>query len=352
MKKTKRFAIIIYAIILLLSFTVQSDSLHIMLTRPENPTMSNNQLVSNYDIANVSEIEISTVNYSNPINYTTKNKNEVIVIFDYLNELTLYEGGANWPAVSDAATMCFDFKYPSDLTVTNHFYYDVIMWFNYRTGTPGKEFFVDQPQSYLVEDIILALKSDDINFDELSVVYSPWATDSVLRAQEFGILFDHHKYNYQKPIYRYEFAEMIYNLLSLDEYYEGERIFKDTRNCYIETLYDKGIINGKDTDLFCPYDYITREEASTILARASKYLIEKHGIVPLELQTSEFTDRADISDWAIESVEQMQKIGVLSGYEDGTFRPRGTITKEEAVTAMVNVLMLSVDDEVKLRKNT
>jgi len=345
MKKTKRFAIIIYAIILLLSFTVEA---YYFLEKQETPIPAHGALISAYDIINTEElyVVIAENNSMNPdLRFRIKNKNDIIMVIEYLNSLALWNDGnlysrSEWPFLSI-------------LLHGPGVKGNVSFMLRNRVLTQDQgDYRIDERQLDNIIDFLYALYENKVSFETLDKECSDWAYDYIRTANDHFILFGYHRYNYQKPIYRYEFAEMIYNLLSLDEYYEGERIFKDTKNCYIETLYDKGIINGKDTDLFCPYDYITREEASTILARASKYLIEKHGIVPLELQTSEFTDRADISDWAIESVEQMQKIGVLSGYEDGTFRPRGTITKEEAVTAMVNVLMLSVDDEVKLRKNT
>ena len=63
---------------------------------------------------------------------------------------------------------------------------------------------------------------------------------------------------------------------------------------------------------------------------------------PSTEDNSEFEDKnvisfTDIDDtyWAKEYVYALVEKGVLNGYEDGTFRPEGTITREEFITMMV-----------------
>ncbi|WP_188114752.1 S-layer homology domain-containing protein [Paenibacillus sp. B2(2019)] len=58
-------------------------------------------------------------------------------------------------------------------------------------------------------------------------------------------------------------------------------------------------------------------------------------------------DLSDISDhWAKASIEKAVELGFVSGYEDGTFRPKGTVTRGEFSTMLARALKLdAVDSE-------
>ena len=57
--------------------------------------------------------------------------------------------------------------------------------------------------------------------------------------------------------------------------------------------------------------------------------------VPAELP---FADSNDVSDWAGESVATAVHNGIINGYPDNTIRPQGNATRSEAVTVIVNAL--------------
>ena len=38
----------------------------------------------------------------------------------------------------------------------------------------------------------------------------------------------------------------------------------------------------------------------------------------------------EISDYAAEAVKRMYALGIINGYEDGSFRPKNSITRAEA----------------------
>jgi len=58
-------------------------------------------------------------------------------------------------------------------------------------------------------------------------------------------------------------------------------------------------------------------------------------------QDSSFSDVSE-SDWFYESVMAMHKYGIISGYDDGTFRPESIVTREEFATMMVKSLQLEI----------
>ena len=51
-----------------------------------------------------------------------------------------------------------------------------------------------------------------------------------------------------------------------------------------------------------------------------------------------FTDRNSISDWSRESMAAAVQNGIISGYPDNTVRPQGNATRAEAVTVIINAL--------------
>ncbi len=59
---------------------------------------------------------------------------------------------------------------------------------------------------------------------------------------------------------------------------------------------------------------------------------------------TDFTDDADIS--YKEAVDVMSAIGVINGYEDGSFQPEGTLTREEAAKLICTMLLGSGADQL------
>jgi len=85
---------------------------------------------------------------------------------------------------------------------------------------------------------------------------------------------------------------------------------------YIKAAVMNGLINGKQLDsknYFAPGDYITREEIATIIGRS---LTSEKGSNRL------FDDSVSISSWALREVSKLVELGIISGYNDNTFRPK------------------------------
>ncbi len=98
----------------------------------------------------------------------------------------------------------------------------------------------------------------------------------------------------------------------------------------VALLTQMGILKGYDDGEFKPKKFITRQEFSAILARSITKTPQD-----VELQ---FTDKAQISDWAVDSVKKVYALGIVKGYEDNTFRPTNNITRAEAATMLYNFM--------------
>ena len=90
-----------------------------------------------------------------------------------------------------------------------------------------------------------------------------------------------------------------------------------------------GVTNGVGGGLFAPENKITREEVASMVLNFFNYM----GVAPTPIRTATtFTDSADMADWSAQKVPVCQEVGVISGFPDGTFRPKANATRAEAAT--------------------
>ena len=143
---------------------------------------------------------------------------------------------------------------------------------------------------------------------------------------------------------REQFAKILVNYLKIDvsEYSETELNFADSDEIapwavpYVKAAVGAGLMKGRttpaDTVIFAPNDGIKRQEAIYVLG----------GLLP-EVEGSEisFTDKDEIAPWAAENFSRALSAGLISGYDDGSIRPEGGITRGEAATLVVRLYNFS-----------
>ncbi len=98
---------------------------------------------------------------------------------------------------------------------------------------------------------------------------------------------------------------------------------------------NNGIVTGVEEGIFAPDQAVTREQLATIVKRFADYKGTNLGETTAEVA---FADSDLIADYAKESVQTMQKAGILSGREDGTFDPQGTATRAECAKILTMLL--------------
>ncbi|WP_018923079.1 S8 family serine peptidase [Salsuginibacillus kocurii] len=94
----------------------------------------------------------------------------------------------------------------------------------------------------------------------------------------------------------------------------------DWHHDYLADLYGRGFITGYPNDTMQPTASITRAEAAVILVRATDATTAD--------ASHEFTDVPD-HHFANDEIAAAAEAGLISGYEDGSFRPDETITRGE-----------------------
>ncbi|MBP1992978.1 cadherin-like beta sandwich domain-containing protein [Paenibacillus eucommiae] len=113
----------------------------------------------------------------------------------------------------------------------------------------------------------------------------------------------------------------------------------------VELLASKLIVNGQTEADFVPEGNVTRAEFVSLIIRALG--LEEDSMpaqinVPTNTQTNPpaFTDIAE-TDWFAGAIGAAVKAQIVSGFEDGTFRPNDTITREQMAVMLSNALLFA-----------
>lgn len=166
---------------------------------------------------------------------------------------------------------------------------------------------------------------------------SPWAKDAVEDAKRLNITKADGSYNYTANITREEFCELVFNYF---ENYYDEAVsigvikppFTDTENEHIAVLNALDIIKGKSETEFALNDFLTREEAATLLCRLIKKVYPNAAATEMYF---DFADGGEISDWAMSSVQTVCNMGIMNGVGDNKFAPQELYTTEQAIATLV-----------------
>ncbi|WP_164716674.1 DUF7594 domain-containing protein [Paenibacillus whitsoniae] len=142
-----------------------------------------------------------------------------------------------------------------------------------------------------------------------------------------------------RSITRAEFLKLLLAALDL----KAERAassFKDVSSeaWYYQTVATAeklGILKGKEDGTFGANETITREDMAVMLSRAAAAAGVKLGGTGM---STSFTDSAVIAAYAADSVNAMQRSGLIDGFTDGTFGPKQQTTRAQAATVIYKLL--------------
>lgn len=187
---------------------------------------------------------------------------------------------------------------------------------------PSQTIFADVAADFWGYDYIYGLNYLDIINGYEAGGKTIFKTDSYIKRSEFIKLL-----------------VMAYNINLGDA--EGiELKFADNENIppwavpYVKAAVMKGLVNGKNIDgknFFAADDFITREEIAAMIGRSLEEV--KAGSKP-------FNDSSFISSWSREEIMKLVELGIITGYEDNTFRPKNNATRTETAVLIYKYLML------------
>ena len=159
---------------------------------------------------------------------------------------------------------------------------------------------------------------------------SQWSMEELSAAGKHGFIPPGVRSDMKRDITREEFTEVIvrvYEKANRVHLVAGDSPYVDTKNPSVIVATRLGLVQGVGYKHFDPEAKINRQEMATILAR----FLHTFDIEADKSNTKTYADHEKIRDFAVEPVYTLQSIGLMEGYEDGTFRPRTSASREQGV---------------------
>jgi len=103
---------------------------------------------------------------------------------------------------------------------------------------------------------------------------------------------------------------------------------------YVATAQEDGIIKGVSATDFGTDALITREDLSVLIYR----FLDNKGIAMNTNANRAFTDESLMSDYAVDAINALANAGIVNGYEDGSYNPKGYATRAEIAQVIANVI--------------
>lgn len=169
-----------------------------------------------------------------------------------------------------------------------------------------------------------------------------WASEAVGELSRRGIINGNGDGNYEpeRRVTREEFVKLVVNAFGLTGEPKAEISFKDMASDdwfypYILIAHSNSVISGINEELFGVSQSLTRQDSAVILYNAAK---AKKFTLSASLDNDSFKDGSEIADYAERAVASLAKMGCITGFEDGSFRPYGNATRAEAAVMIYRIM--------------
>lgn len=160
-----------------------------------------------------------------------------------------------------------------------------------------------------------------------------WANEAILYLSENNIMTGDGKGSFRPGdlLTREELVKIIIMSIGKGKIENAELSFDDVKDDwykpYVETAYAKRIVQGMSDTLFGIGETVTRQDACVMLSRAADAYYKTFN---KEQTLVDIKDFDDVSEYAKVSVDTLARAGIVSGFDDGTFKPNRSITRAEA----------------------
>lgn len=176
------------------------------------------------------------------------------------------------------------------------------------------------------------------SFPDVGLNFS-WAQDAVEILGGKGYLSGTgNGFEPRRAINRGEFVKMMVTVLGIEPQAYSKELFKDVEAgdwfaSYVQGAYEHKIILGDADGQFRPEASISRNEVAVIFQR----LKEKMPTINQEPRAI-FKDSDQIPAWAQAGVDYVFAQGLMTGYEDGTFKGSNSLSRAEAAVTVYRYL--------------
>ncbi len=166
-----------------------------------------------------------------------------------------------------------------------------------------------------------------------------WYYEAVKNAYEHSIMQGTNKgFEPSAKLTRSMLVQMLYNLEGRPS--SSKSVFNDVvdGSWYANAIAwasDNIIVKGNGKNQFAPKQVITREQMAIIL---HNYCLYKGIVLPVLFEGEVFTDKNEVSSWAVQATEAMYKAGILRGKGNGKFDPKGMASRAEVAQMFMNFM--------------
>jgi len=164
-----------------------------------------------------------------------------------------------------------------------------------------------------------------------------WSTEAMTAAVDNGLLIGvgNNKIEPKRYLTRAEMAAIITRAFGATVE-KDISAFSDVKksdwySSVVAKAYNMQVMQGTSASTFAPKDSITRQEVFLALARVLHIDSSDYSIL------EKFSDKASVAEWSKNAVTGMVGVDYLHGYNDGTLRPTGKITREELAQVFHNI---------------
>ncbi len=164
-----------------------------------------------------------------------------------------------------------------------------------------------------------------------------WSTEAMTAAVDNGLLIGmgNNKIEPKRYLTRAEMAAIITRVFGATVE-KDISAFSDVKesdwySSVVAKAYNMQVMQGTSDSTFAPKDNITRQEVFLSLARVLHIDGTDYSIL------DKFSDKAKVAEWSKNAVTGMVGVDYLHGYNDGTLRPTGKITREELAQVFHNI---------------
>ncbi|MCL1816877.1 MAG: S-layer homology domain-containing protein [Clostridiales bacterium] len=164
-----------------------------------------------------------------------------------------------------------------------------------------------------------------------------WAQSAIIRWEAAGVLqdFTGERFRPDSLITRAEFFAILVRALGATQMSDISRFSDVTSDSWyyntVALACKMGIANGFTDGLMHPNDNLLRQDAATLVARALGMSSDS------DWSLASFIDFGSVSPYAATYIAAFVEEGHMSGYPDGTLRPRANLSRAEAVKILDNL---------------
>lgn len=185
-------------------------------------------------------------------------------------------------------------------------------------------------------DFAVAAKESRKDFADIDASHA-WAKDNIELLAGAGILngIDGTHFEPQRGVTRAEFVSMLARALNLDTKIAGNTVFKDVK---ADAWYAGAIQTVSGKNIITGYEDGTFRPNNTITRQEMAVILTRALKLPPADKAYDFKDLNKISSWSKDSVYSAVSYGLLKGFEDGTFKPADAASRAQCAVIIYRIL--------------